>query len=61
MKELMGGAWLAALMGAAMGFYLGAAILGIIGALAGAASWEAERLEEKQADSWRKNYPVYRY
>lgn len=61
MKELAGGTWLAGLIAAAMGFYFGAAIFGIIGALATGASWQAERTKEKQAESWRKNYPTYGY
>ena len=61
MKELMGGLWLGALVAGAMGFGLGAAILGVLGALAGLASWYGELLEEKQAASWRKNYPSYKY
>lgn len=61
MKELMGGCWLAGLLAAAMGFYVGAAILGAIGALAAGASWQAERIAEQKAESWRKNYPTYGY
>lgn len=61
MKELMGGAWLAGLLAAAMSFYVGAAILGVIGVLAAGASWQAERIAEQQTESWRKNYPTYGY
>lgn len=61
MKELMGGCWLAGLLAAAMGLYVGCAVLGIIGALAGAASWYEEQLHERQATSWRKKYPSYKY
>lgn len=61
MKELMGGCWLAGLFAGAMGLYIGAAILGLIGLLAGAASWYDELLHEQQTESWRKNYPSYKY
>ena len=61
MKELMGGCWLAGLLAGAMGLYWGAIALGIIGALAGAASWYDELLKEKQAASWRRSYPSYKY
>ena len=61
MKELMGGCWLSALAAGALGFIWGSIILGIIGILAGAASWYDEKLKEEAAASWRKNYPSYKY
>lgn len=61
MKELMGGCWVAGLIACALGLYFYAIILGILGLLAGAASWYDELLQEKQAASWRRNYPRYRY
>lgn len=61
MKELMGGLVLAGLLAGALGFYLYACILSGAGLLAGAASWYDELLEEKQAASWRRNYPSYKY
>jgi len=61
MKELAGGCWFAGLLVGAMGLYWCAIALGLIGALAGAASWYDEQLQEKQAASWRKNYPSYKY
>lgn len=61
MKELAGGSILAGLLAAALGFYLYASILAVIGLLAGAASWYDEVLKEKQAESWRAEYPSYKY
>lgn len=61
MKELAGGSVLAGLLAAALGFYLYASILAVIGLLAGAASWYDEVLKEKQAESWRAEYPSYKY
>jgi len=61
MKELMGGAWIAALVAGALGLWWGALGLGILGAVAGAASWYDEQLKERQAASWRKSYPSYKY
>lgn len=61
MKELMGGLWLGALVTGALGLWIGTVILGSLGLLAGAAASYTLRLEEKQAASWRKNYPSYKY
>lgn len=61
MKELLGGAWLGALVAGAIGLYWGALALGILGVAAGAAGLYRERLEEQRAASWRKNYPSYKY
>ena len=61
MKEIMGGAWFAGLVACALGLYLYAIAMAIVGVLAGAASWYDELLREKQAASWRRNYPRYRY
>lgn len=61
MKELMGGLWLGALIAGAWGLWAGAIVLGALGALAGAGSWYGELLKERQAESWRKNYPSYKY
>lgn len=61
MRELAGGSWLAALLAAAMGLYVGAGVLFLVGAAAGAASWYDEQLEERRAASWRKQYPPYGY
>lgn len=61
MKETMGGCWLGALAAGALGLVWGAILLGAIGALAGAASWYQEKLDEQAAESWRKNYPSYKY
>lgn len=61
MKELAGGLVLAGLLAGALGFYVYACILGGAGLLAGAAGWYDELLKEKQAESWRANYPSYKY
>ena len=61
MKELMGGAWIGALIAGAIGLIAGAVALGALGALFGLASWYDEKLKERQAASWRKNYPSYKY
>lgn len=61
MKELMGGCWVSALAAGALGFICGAIILGVLGALAGAASWYDEQLKEQAGESWRKDYPSYKY
>jgi hypothetical protein len=61
MKELAGGMLLAGLFAAALGLYLCAGVLGIAGVLAGAASCYDEILKEKQAESWRAEYPSYKY
>ncbi len=61
MKELAGGMLFAGLLAAALGLYLYAGILGIGGLLAGAASCYDEVLKEKRAESWRAEYPSYKY
>lgn len=61
MKELMGGLWLGALAAGALGLIWGAIVLGVLGTLAGAAGWYDEQLKAERAESWRKNYPSYKY
>lgn len=61
MKEIMGGAWFAGLVACMFGLYLYAIAMAVVGVLAGAASWYDELLQEKQATSWRRKYPRYRY
>ena len=61
MKEIGGGAALAGLFAGAMGSWWGLGIMMIISTLAFLASWKAEELKEKQAASWRTNYPSYKY
>lgn len=61
MKELMGGALVAGLGAGALGCWIGAVVLGIIAALAGAAGWVDEMQAEKRAASWRAKYPTYKY
>lgn len=61
MKEIMGGCWFAGLLAwALMGLIPGLILFGI-GAIAGAGEAVKERQAEKQAASWRKNYPSYKY
>lgn len=61
MKELMGGLWIGALVTGALGLWTGALALGLLGAIAGLGSWLDQTKKEKQAASWRKSYPSYRY
>lgn len=61
MKEVGGGAAVAGLFAGTVGCWWGLGIMIIISILAFLASWKAEELEEKQAASWRKNYPSYKY
>ena len=61
MKEIMGGCWFAGLLAwALLGLVPGLILIGI-GCLA--ASWQL--IKDKQAEqieqSWRKNFPPYRY
>lgn len=61
MKEIMGGLWLSSLVLGALGLWAGALILCMLGATAGAAAWYDELHKKQQAESWRKNYPSYKY
>lgn len=61
MKAIAGGAWLAGLAAIALGSLVGTIVLMLIGALAAAAAWYDEVLQERQAASWRANYPSYKY
>lgn len=61
MKGILGGALVAGLVAAGLEFWIGVAIMLIIAILAGAASWKAEEIKEKQAASWRNEYPTYKY
>lgn len=61
MKEIIGGCWLAGLLAwAALGMVPGLVLLGL-GTLA--ESWELIKKAEavKAENSWRKNYPSYKY
>ena len=61
MKEIIGGCWLAGLLAwAVLGMIPGLILLGL-GTLA--ESWELIKRAEavKAENSWRKNYPPYRY
>lgn len=61
MKELMGGLWFAGLcVWALLGLVPGLILIGL-GALAAAGSWYKEQLEAERAESWRRNYPSYKY
>lgn len=60
-KEIAGGFWLGALgAGAVLGLIPGI-ILFILGAMCAVGELVKEQQEEKQAASWRKNYPSYKY
>lgn len=61
MKELGGGAGLAGLFAGALGQWWAVGIFCAISSLAFLASWKAEQIKEKQAASWRRNYPSYKY
>ena len=61
MKEIAGGLWLSALL---VGAFLGivpALIMFSIGTIPMICELSRERRAEKQAASWRKNYPSYKY
>lgn len=61
MKELMGGLWLGALVTGALGLWGGTLILALLGTAVGLGCWADLAQQEKQAASWRKNYPSYKY
>lgn len=61
MKELIGGLWFAGLVAWALLGLLPGLICIALGVLAGAGSWYGELLKARQAESWRKNYPSYKY
>lgn len=61
MKEIMGGLWIGALVTGALGLWGGALLLAWAGAVAGLVSWLKQLSAEKQAQSWRKSYPSYKY
>ena len=61
MKEIAGGCWVAGLLSAALGLYIASAILIVIGILEAGSCWYQEQLNKKQAVSWCKNYPSYKY
>ena len=61
MKEVAGGLWLGALgAGALLGFVPGL-IMFVLGAIIAGCELVRELQAEKQAASWRKNYPSYKY
>ena len=61
MKEIMGGCWVAGLLAWAMMGAIPGIILIVISCIA--ASWQLvkEKQAEAAAESWRKNYPSYKY
>ena len=61
MKELMGGLWFAGLAAGALLGIVPVLILGALGTLTGAAAIWQEKLNERAANSWRAEYPKYRY
>ena len=61
MKEITGGCWFTGLIAwALLGLIPGIIFIGI-GCIA--ASWQLvkEKQAEAEAESWRKNYPTYKY
>ena len=61
MKEIMGGLWCAGLVCCAvLGVVPGLILLGL-GAIAGSCIIIRELEQKQQAESWRKNYPTYKY
>lgn len=61
MKEIMGGCWFAGLLAwALLGLVPGLILIGF-GTLAGGWKLIKEAEAEKAEESWRKNYPSYRY
>lgn len=59
---MMGGLCLGGLLSwAILGFGPGSIVLLALGAVAGACELAGEKQAEKQAESWRKNYPSYKY
>jgi len=61
MKNIAGGLWLWALIAKALLGFIPALILFIIGAILAAYELARELQAERQAASWRKNYPSYKY
>lgn len=61
MKEICGGLWLAGLGAWALLGLIPGLILISIGAAAGAGALAQERRAERAAQSWRENYPSYKY
>ena len=61
MKEIAGGMWLAGMLAWALLGFIPGTILISIGCIA--ASWQLvkEKQAEAAAESWRKNYPSYKY
>lgn len=61
MKEITGGLWLGALgAGAFLGLVPGLVLFGL-GSLCALCGLSCERRTKKQAASWYKNYPTYKY
>ena len=61
MKEVAGGLWLGALGAGAFLGIIPALVLFIAGSAFALGELGRERRAEKQAASWRKNYPSYKY
>ena len=61
MKELFGGAIIAALLAASLGLWMGTIILSIVAILAFFAGLKDEEIRERRGENWRKDYPSYRY
>ena len=61
MKEILGGCWFAGLLAwALLGLVPGLILFGI-GCIAGAGELVKEKQAEVEENSWRKNYPSYKY
>lgn len=59
---VMGGLGLGGLLSwAILGFGPGSIVLLVLGAVVGTCELASEKQAEKQAESWRKNYPSYKY
>lgn len=61
MKEVIGGLWFAGLIVWAMLGFVPGLILIVIGCIAASCKLAQERQAEAAAQSWRKQYPPYRY
>lgn len=61
MKELMGGLWLTGLIAWALLGPVPGIICIVLGSLAGSCQLVNELRATKTGESWRKNYPSYKY
>lgn len=61
MKELMGGLWLAGLLAGALWSISAMIVFFLLGTIAGLIELSKQARNERKENSWRAEYPSYKY